>query len=142
MTVLKNLAKIKHPVVYGLWKKVATDVPDKTWRGLSRVLSNVNDMTNSTTDELVIDMRFHPKTKLRIKYIIKIRATSFDISIEKYYDGNWWDDPVTVMSMLEMKYENFEEMIFQHLTTQQYMGMIGTQELEMINEIRDIYFKE
>ncbi|WPK21014.1 hypothetical protein [Salmonella phage SD-15_S21] len=33
-------------------------------------------------------------------------------------------------------------MYFQQLTVQENFGMIGLQELEMIKQIRDIYFKE
>ncbi|AXC39114.1 UNVERIFIED_ORG: hypothetical protein [Escherichia phage CMSTMSU] len=46
------------------------------------------------------------------------------------------------LSLVDIPYNNLEEMYFQQLTVQENFGMIGLQELEMIKQIRDIYFKE
>lgn len=147
MTVLHQLKKVKHPVVHDDWLR-QKEMGD-FYYPKSKVLATSKTIYLKYNDEdcLCIQMGFHPKVGLftsnQTFYKFRIQKDTFSIHIEKYdVEDTIYRVESEPLNLVEIPYNNLEEMYFQQLTIQEDFGMIGLQELEMIKQIRDIYFKE
>ncbi|HAO2010267.1 hypothetical protein E0J33_14700 [Escherichia coli] len=147
MTVLHQLKKVKHPVVYEDWKR--QKLMGDFYFPKSKVLATSKAIYLKYKDEdcLCIQMGFHPKVGLfttnQTFYKFRIQKDTFSIHIEKHdVQDTIYRVESKPLNLVEIPYNNLEEMYFQQLTIQEDFGMIGLQELEMIKQIRDIYFKE
>lgn len=147
MTVLHQLKKVKHPVVYENWKR--QKLMGDFYFTNSRVLANsrCTYCTHNDKDTVFVEMGFHPSnTRFNTNqtfYKFHIQKDSFTVMIIKLLvEDLVYSEERVPLSLVDIPYNNLEEMYFQQLTVQENFGMIGLQELEMIKQIRDIYFKE
>ncbi|HGX4521867.1 hypothetical protein GNZ01_05705 [Escherichia coli] len=147
MTVLHQLKKVKHPVVYEDWKRQKT--MGDFYFPKSKVLANsrCTYVTHNGKDTVFVEMGFNPSNTMfstnQTFYKFHINKDSFSIMIIKFLvEDLVYSEERVPLSLVDIPYDNLEEMYFQQLTVQENFGMIGLQELEMIKQIRDIYFKE
>ncbi|QAY00345.1 hypothetical protein Ecwhy1_64 [Escherichia phage Ecwhy_1] len=147
MTVLHRLKKVKHPVVYEDWKR--QKLLGDFYYPKSKVLANsrCTYCTHNDKDTVFVEMGFHPSNTMfttnQTFYKFHIQKDLFSIMIIKHLvEDLVFSEERVPLSLVDIPYDNLEEMYFQQLTVQENFGMIGLQELEMIKQIRDIYFKE
>lgn len=147
MTVLHRLKKVKHPVVYEDWKR--QKLLGDFYYPKSKVLANsrCTYCTHNDKDTVFVEMGFHPSNTMfttnQTFYKFHIQKDSFTVMIIKHLvEDLAFSEERVPLSLVDIPYDNLEEMYFQQLTVQENFGMIGLQELEMIKQIRDIYFKE
>ncbi|WGM49690.1 hypothetical protein EcMJ_448 [Escherichia phage vB_Ec-M-J] len=147
MTVLHRLKKVKHPVVYEDWKR--QKLLGDFYYPKSKVLANsrCTYCTHNHKDTVFVEMGFHPSNTMfttnQTFYKFHIQKDSFTVMIIKHLvEDLAFSEERVPLSLVDIPYNNLEEMYFQQLTVQENFGMIGLQELEMIKQIRDIYFKE
>lgn len=147
MTVLHQLKKVKHPVVYEDWKR--QKLMGDFYFPKSKVLANsrCTYCTHNDKDTVFVEMGFNPSNTMfstnQTFYKFHIQKDSFSIMILKLLvEDLLYRGERVPLSLVDIPYDNLEEMYFQQLTVQENFGMIGLQELEMIKQIRDIYFKE
>ncbi|GAB0880413.1 hypothetical protein MZ16F87_49600 [Escherichia coli] len=147
MTVLHRLKKVKHPVVYEDWKR--QKLLGDFYYPKSKVLANsrCTYCTHNDKDTVFVEMGFHPSNTMfttnQTFYKFHIQKDSFTVMIIKHLvEDLVFSEERVPLSLVDIPYNNLEEMYFQQLTVQENFGMIGLQELEMIKQIRDIYFKE
>lgn len=147
MTVLHQLKKVKHPVVYEDWKR--QKLLGDFYYPKSKVLANsrCTYCTHNDKDTVFVEMGFHPSNTMfttnQTFYKFHIQKDLFSIMIIKHLvEDLAFSEERVPLSLVDIPYNNLEEMYFQQLTVQENFGMIGLQELEMIKQIRDIYFKE
>lgn len=147
MTVLHRLKKVKHPVVYEDWKR--QKLLGDFYYPKSKVLANsrCTYFTHNDKDTVFVEMSFNPSNTTfstnQTFYKFHIQKDSFSIMILKLLvEDLLYRGESVPLSLVDIPYNNLEEMYFQQLTVQENFGMIGLQELEMIKQIRDIYFKE
>ncbi|MED6573135.1 hypothetical protein VWH18_06680 [Escherichia coli O157] len=147
MTVLHQLKKVKHPVVYEDWKR--QKMMGDFYFPKSKVLANsrCTYFTHNDKDTVFVEMSFNPSNTTfstnQTFYKFHIQKDSFSIMILKLLvEDLLYRGESVPLSLVDIPYNNLEEMYFQQLTVQENFGMIGLQELEMIKQIRDIYFKE
>ncbi|ELW0836363.1 hypothetical protein ACRYKS_20010 [Escherichia coli] len=147
MTVLHRLKKVKHPVVYEDWKR--QKLLGDFYYPKSKVLANsrCTYCTHNDKDTVFVEMGFHPSNTMfttnQTFYKFHIQKDSFTVMIIKHLvEDLAFSEERVPLSLVDIPYNNLEEMYFQQLTVQENFGMIGLQELEMIKQIRDIYFKE
>lgn len=147
MTVLHRLKKVKHPVVYEDWKR--QKLLGDFYYPKSKVLANsrCTYCTHNDKDTVFVEMGFHPSNTMfttnQTFYKFHIQKDLFSIMIIKHLvEDLVFSEERVPLSLVDIPYNNLEEMYFQQLTVQENFGMIGLQELEMIKQIRDIYFKE
>lgn len=135
MTVLHRLKKFKHPNVKRMWDD------KKFYKSHSTVHLSTgvefNYMNTNNEDSLLIVFKFKNNKE---EYSFSIKEDNYEFMVEYF-------DPKSLgYNLLEefysnvLQYGNIEETVFQ-LTTVGRLGMIGTQEIEMIHDIHDIYFK-
>ena len=147
MTVLHRLKKVKHPVVYEDWKR--QKLLGDFYYPKSKVLANsrCTYCTHNDKDTVFVEMGFHPSNTMfttnQTFYKFHIQKDSFTVMIIKHLvEDLAFSEERVPLSLVDIPYNNLEEMYFQQLTVQENFSMIGLQELEMIKQIRDIYFKE
>lgn len=147
MTVLHQLKKVKHPVVYEDWKR--QKLMGDFYFPKSKVLANARCtyFKHNDKDTVFVEMGFNPSNTMfttnQTFYKFHIQKDSFSIMILKLLvEDLLYRGERVPLSLVDIPYNNLEEMYFQQLTVQENFGMIGLQELEMIKQIRDIYFKE
>lgn len=139
-TVLKILRKFKHPILVGSWKSLKENKNTDDQK-------NINyrwywDYSKDYGDSLCIKIKFKNYNKWsRDKKFIY----SYDIHLSKEHvfifhrSYNKFSTKHYLLFSINELYEDLESVLFQQslLTS---TGMVSTQEIEVIKELKDIYF--
>lgn len=137
-TVLTMLRKIKHPVIQ---KRIAGETNSHFYSHWTSRSSGFAVLSTSTHYEIALEFKHNQEN-----YRIMLYKNSFSMvrrRVDKFYGhtGYNYKKPEIVAEMENISYNDFEATIFQYSLLGE-LGMFGTQEAEMLLQLRNIYFGE
>lgn len=135
-TVLTYLRKIKHPEIV---RRVVMTNESKWYQHNSFGASNFRARRAEDFYEFALEFKSSQEI-----YYITLRPTTYSMGrkcVDKFYDYVNFREPKVVADLYRLEYNDFEATIFQHSLLGE-LGMFGTQEAEMLLQLRNIYFGE
>lgn len=137
-TVLTLLRKIKHPIIQ---RRIQSEKESGYYNHWTSSAGGFAVLRKSTHYEIFLEFKHNQEN-----YRIKLYRDSFSMMrkrVEKYYahTGYHMPKPEIVAELENLAYNDFEATIFQHSLLGE-LGMFGTQEAEMLLQLRNIYFGE
>ena len=137
-TVLTLLRKIKHPIIQ---RRIQSENESRYYNHWTSSAGGFAVLRKSTHYEISLEFKHNQE-----KYRIKLYRDSFSMMrtrVEKYYAHTGYHmQKLEIVAELEnLAYNDFEATIFQHSLLGD-LGMFGTQEAEMLLQLRNIYFGE